>query len=84
MGKKPYSDSRWWDNPHPIMTQCGTCKHFKRGTISCKAFSKIPKDILANYILHDHPIDGDRGFQYEPIDPGAPKPVQRKKAMPYD
>lgn len=84
MEKKLYSDSRWWDNPHPIAAQCGNCKHFKRGTISCKAFVKIPKDILANYEIHDHPIDGDHGFQFEPIDPSAPKPVQRKKVMPYD
>lgn len=84
MEKKPYSDSRWRDNPCPIMTQCGKCRHFKRGTISCKAFTEIPNDILANYEIHDHPIDGDQGFQFEPIDPSAPRPVQRKKAMPYD
>ena len=84
MEKKPYSDPRWWDNPHPIMTQCGICKHFKRGTTGCKAFARIPKDVLANYELHDHPIDGDHGFQFEPIDPSAPRPVQRKKVMPYD
>ncbi len=84
MGKKPYSDPRWWDNPCPITSQCGTCKHFKLGTTSCKAFDKIPKDILANHELHDHPIDGDHGLQYDPIDPDAPRPVRLKKVMPYD
>lgn len=79
MEKKPFSDARWWDNPHPIVSQCGYCKHFKRGTLSCKAFELIPKDLLSNYKLHDHPIEGDHGIRFEPIDPNGPKPQKRKK-----
>lgn len=83
-GSKSYSARRWHDNPGFVMAQCSTCRNFKLGTTSCKAFAKIPRDILLNYELHDHPIDGDRGFRYEPKDHNAPKPVQRKKVMPYD
>lgn len=87
MSKKAYSAPRWWDNPMPIFPQCNTCKNYigyKDGVICCKAFSKIPKDILNNYELHNHPIEGDHGIIFEPIDPNAPKVKQRKKVMPYD
>lgn len=84
MEKKPYSDPRWWDNPQPIIVQCGLCKHYKRGTRSCKAFNYIPHDIFGNYEIHDHPIEGDHGFRFDPIDPNGPKPKKCKKVMPYD
>lgn len=87
MEKKPYSDARWWDNPMPHTPQCGKCKNYIGyidGLLCCKAFDSIPRDIVLDYVLHDHPIDGDKGFRFEPIDPSAPKPVQRKKVMPYD
>lgn len=84
MEKKPYRDARWRDNPCAITAQCGYCKHFKRGTVSCKAFPRIPNDILGNYVIHDHPVEGDHGILFEPIDPNGPKPEKRKKLMPYD
>lgn len=88
MTKQLYSDSRWWDNPKPRTPVCCTCKHYigvVDGHVSCKAFSKIPKDIRNDYVIHDHPIEGDHGFQYEPEDSkNVPKLIPRKKLMPYD
>ncbi|MDO4314652.1 MAG: hypothetical protein Q4C45_02665 [Oscillospiraceae bacterium] len=84
MKKKPFSDARWWDNPCAVTSQCGYCKHYKIGTLSCKAFERIPKDILGNYVIHDHPVEGDHGILFEPTDPNVPKVKQRKKVMPYD
>ena len=49
MNKKPYSDARWRDNPMPRTPYCGYCKHFiglVDGHLSCKAFDKIPRDIM--------------------------------------
>ncbi len=88
MTKKPYSDARWRDNPMPRTPFCGYCKHFigiVDGHVSCKAFDKIPRDIMNDYIVHDHPMEGDHGYQFEPKDPdNAPKLTPRKKVMPYD
>ena len=53
MTKQLYSDSRWWDNPKPRTPVCCTCKHYigvVDGHVSCKAFSKIPKDIRNDYV----------------------------------
>lgn len=82
--KKLFSAERWRVDSGTIFSQCNNCKHLKRGTLSCAAFERIPRDILVNYELHDHPIEGDHGIIFEPIDPNAPKAKQNKKVMPYD
>ena len=89
MEKKKYSDPRWWDNPMPRIPHCGYCKHYVGivdGRVSCKAFKQIPKDIMKDHVVHDHPIEGDHGYRWEPRDPEtAPKKLTpRKKVMDYD
>lgn len=77
MAKKPFSDARWWDDPGGHTTQCGYCKNYlgyQDGVCKCKAFDQIPRDILADFVLHDHPIDGDHGYQYKAKDSNTPKP----------
>lgn len=60
---KPYSHSRWWDNPKMIPSQCNDCKYFY-GFGKCQAFPDgIPIAIMDNDVLHDHPIEGDQGLQ---------------------
>ena len=88
MSKKAYSDSRWHDNPMPRIPYCGYCKHFLGlvdDHVGCKAFDRIPRDIMNDYVVHDHPIEGDRGYQFEPRDPdNAPQLIPRQKTMDYD
>ncbi len=46
MGSKPYSNSRWWDNPMPVDSLCNNCKYYQ-GYLNCgKRKSKIQRDIL--------------------------------------
>lgn len=46
MEKKPYSDRRWWDNPMPIFSLCGKCKHW-RGRDKCDKYdSIIPEKVM--------------------------------------
>ena len=46
---------------------CLECKHYQDEQI-CKAFPDgIPIRVFCNDIIHDHPIDGDHGIQFEPI-----------------
>ncbi len=50
--------------PGEIPCQCNSCRHH-RGFGKCDAFpAGIPKDILSNRILHNHPVPGDGGIQY--------------------
>ena len=89
MAKKKFSDPRWWDDPMFRTPYCGYCKHFipsVDGKIRCKAFERIPHDIINDYVVHDHPIEGDHGYRWEPRDPEtAPKKLTpRKKVMDYD
>ena len=44
--------------------QCISCKHYKFGN-TCKAFKIIPEEIILGQVIHDKPIDGDNGIQYE-------------------
>lgn len=54
--------------------QCVRCKHFKLEPppdgigSACKAFKRIPREILEG--KHDHrlPFPGDNGIRFEPID----------------
>ena len=44
--EKPYSDSRWWDNPKPIFSQCGKCRCW-HGFGKCDKYTAgIPEDIM--------------------------------------
>lgn len=36
---------------------CNTCKHHKKGTLSCKAFKRIP-DAILNGGKHSKPVKG--------------------------
>jgi len=49
---------------------CWTCKHYYRANhvgnlYRCKAFKKIPANILSGKNNHRKPVDGDGGIQYE-------------------
>jgi len=69
MDKKPFSDSRWRDEPKPKDAACCSCVHYA-GFGKCKAFpKKIPYELLLSVeIKHDKPYSGDNGFRYEPIE----------------
>lgn len=82
--KQLFSAERWRVDSGTIFSQCNNCKHLKRGTHSCKAFARIPDDIIKNYVIHDHPVEGDHGIYFDPIDPNVPKAKRRRKLMPYD
>ena len=43
---KPYSDSRWHDNPMPKSSLCAECKYW-RGFLKCDKYeTKVPREIL--------------------------------------
>ena len=45
--------------------QCANCKHYK-SKLTCEAFPDgIPSDVVTTNRLHDKPIDGDDGIQFE-------------------
>ena len=46
---------------------CNKCKHYIDG-ITCKAFKKIPDEILDVKNNHNKPFKGDNGIQFEPIE----------------
>lgn len=80
MGNKPYSDSRWWDNPQPKDIQCDSCVHH-RGGIQCDAFPDgIPRELLTVSITHNKPYKGDNGIRYEKNPSYTPPPDFLKKA----
>lgn len=47
----------------PIM-RCMICAHLMEGT-ECKAFKKIPDEILIGTVDHRKPYPGDNGIQFE-------------------
>lgn len=53
-----------------IESQCITCKHFiNDGAWGCKAFTFIPDSVVANKVVHDHKIDGQKGnYLYKQMD----------------
>ena len=58
------------DEPLFIVT-CGHCKNYLRiiGKLSCKAFDKIPNDILHGDVIHDKVYPGQKGtFIFEQED----------------
>lgn len=65
---------------------CTLCKHFhdesSRAHRTCAAFPDgIPYTILIGAVLHDDPIDGDRGLQYQPLPERAHlRPTKLKSA----
>ncbi len=58
-----------------ISRKCTNCLNLSRltnddGVPTCLAFPEgIPENILIGDVDHSQPIDGDNGFQYDPIDP---------------
>lgn len=44
--------------------QCNSCKHYIK-TRSCKAFDRIPSDILTGRHDHRKPYPGDGGVLYD-------------------
>jgi len=67
MDKKPYSDSRWWDDPKPCDVSCNSCAHYF-GFAKCKAFpNEIPRELLLSVeVRHDKPYPGDGGYLFTP------------------
>ena len=59
------------DETFYIPPMCFSCVHYTgdNATIAgsnCKAFpDQIPNAILLGYVIHDKPIDGDHGIQFE-------------------
>jgi hypothetical protein len=56
-------------------SQCFRCKHFN--TVpddnnlypNCKAWpERIPIEVFTNEVMHDKPLVGDQGIQFEPIE----------------
>jgi 8-oxo-dGTP pyrophosphatase MutT (NUDIX family) len=62
-----------------LVPDCFACKHLiginPSGGWACRAFDRIPVDILARRVKHDTPRDGDRGIQFEA---GEPELVSRQ------
>lgn len=56
----------------PLLTiKCNTCRHYLHDPEGpdCKAFYKIPSEIIIGDITHDHIIDGQKGsYIYEPAE----------------
>tara|TARA_B100002052_G_C15418394_1_gene391672 strand:+ start:305 stop:505 length:201 start_codon:yes stop_codon:yes gene_type:complete len=50
-----------------ITPVCNKCKHYVDG-MKCKAFKKIPDEILDAKNNHSKPFIGDNGIQFEPIE----------------
>ena len=48
--------------------QCHNCKHYKRDSIACDAFPRIPIEIYTNDHDHRQPFEGDNGIQFEPVE----------------
>jgi hypothetical protein len=58
---------------------CNNCKHWNKGTLSCKAFSRIPKEILSGYNDHSKPLlSQDNDFVFEALT--ATEKRERQKA----
>jgi 8-oxo-dGTP pyrophosphatase MutT (NUDIX family) len=62
-----------------LVPDCFACKHLiginPSGGWVCRAFDRIPVDILARRVKHDASRDGDHGIQFEP---GEPELVSRQ------
>ena len=66
MGKEPYSDRRWRDEPAVIFSQCNGCLHYK-GFGKCVAFpDNIPEEIIRNKVKHDKGYTPETTVYYEP------------------
>jgi hypothetical protein len=50
---------------NPLHPACNTCKHYIPGTLSCKAFQRIPEEILMCENDHKLPVRGDHGIRWE-------------------
>jgi hypothetical protein len=51
-----------------FIVKCNSCKN-KIAGFNCKAFDRIPNEIIDGDIIHDHIIEGQKGkFIYEKED----------------
>ena len=57
-----FTDGAFTNPCHPA---CNSCKHYILGTVSCKAFERIPDEVLNCENDHKLPIAGDHGIQWE-------------------
>jgi len=50
-------------------TSCLNCKHLHKDLYTCDAFPKgIPIEIVSGELSHFSEIDGDNGYQFQPIE----------------
>lgn len=64
---EPKSHMVGWSDEFRLLTECGMCRWKHGGSATCEAFpSGIPHAILAGFVDHHKPIDGDHGYQFEP------------------
>ena len=69
-----------------IIPQCRYCQHLLPGeSVKCKAFPKgIPGDILMNRLDHREKVEGDRGYQFKPVNKEADKSQKRAMTREYE
>ena len=62
---------------------CALCKNIRSGfPLVCNAYPNgIPQEIISGMELHNKPLPGDNGIQFEPIDEAEPQTV-RGRIMP--
>jgi hypothetical protein len=66
MGKNPYSDPRWWDDPKARDVSCNRCANYL-GFAKCRAFpERIPRELLTVEVRHALPYPGDGGYLFTP------------------
>lgn len=51
--------------PLKVLTPCATCAHRNADGFSCKAFARIPQEILLGKNDHRVPVAGDNGIVYQ-------------------
>lgn len=62
-----------WGGQDFRLGQCTQCRHY-RWDGTCEAFPQgIPPEILADYVSHKKPVEGDQGIRWE----AAPKDTTR-------
>jgi hypothetical protein len=62
---------------------CPSCKHYRQSgeKTTCAAFPDgIPDDVFVGKIYHKHPIEGDRGVQFEMIAEDTKRDDESKSA----
>lgn len=47
---------------------CARCRHYRTGAVCAAYPDGIPLAIVDQQVIHDHPLPGDHGIQFEPIE----------------